>query len=101
MKKLLLVLLFIVLLTGCTDSKEEPKEDIYTLTCEYDEGITIYTYTDDQFISAFIDGEESEDSEFWTTIIDESYDGSIIWFLEDMEEWYTSPFFETSSCVYE
>ena len=103
MKKLLVALLLIlllVLLTGCADDQVEPQEDIYTLTCEYDEGVTVYTYTDDEFISAFIDGEESQDSVFWTGIINDTYDGSIIAFLEDMEEWYTSPMFETSSCVY-
>lgn len=100
MKKLLLVLVFIVLLTSCGTKQEPVQEDIYTLTCKYDEGVTVYKYTDDEFISAFIDGEESEDSVFWTDIINDTYDGSINWFLEDMIEWYTSPYFETSSCVY-
>jgi hypothetical protein len=97
MKRILLVLLFIFLLTGCNDAEEE----VNTLTCEYDGKTTVYEYTDEELVGVFMDGEESKDVKFWSDLIDESYDGSISAFLEDMEEWYTSPVFEKSSCVYE
>lgn len=94
-----ILLILVFLLSGCGEKQDS------TLTCNYtpwydDVSVeTVITYNDDEIISYFIDGVESENKEFWNEDLVEVY-GSVDSFIFKMEGWYTSELFDDSTCEY-
>lgn len=109
MKKLLVMVLFVFMLIGCSSESNEVEEtEPSTLTCNYNTVISdnpeekIFTFEDDEIVSITTNGEEDYDKDFWMNVIDEEYYGSVELFLEDMYDWFTNEeMFEEGECVYE
>ena len=107
MKKVLVLMLFVFTLVGCSSNEVEETEPS-TLTCNYNTVISdnpeemIFTFEDDEIITVTTNGEEDYNKDFWMTMVEEEYYGSTEAFLDDMYDWFTNEtMFEEGTCVYE
>ena len=94
MKRLILLITIIISLGGCSKSIDA------TLTCNYDDNTIVYTFNN-KLVSVYLNEEESGNADFWNGVIDDSYEGDMQLFFDDMVRWYTETgFFNDAVCVY-